>query len=165
MTSVAEQANFRFDDLLQDGQDLLMLRNAASTRVRGILQDTRAAAETRLKSDGKGTQCAESLASAEDAIIKGLYALACEAIGLKHPDKALAIIAVGGYGRATLAPGSDIDLLFLVPDAKQPLIDKVVEFLLYALWDARQKVGHATRTIEDCLRIGENRQHHHDLNS
>jgi [protein-PII] uridylyltransferase len=145
--------NFTFDDLLQDNQDLLALRNLASTRVRGILQDTRAAAETRLKADGKGTACAESLALAEDAIIKGLYALACHAAGLKQPEKALSIIAVGGYGRATLAPGSDIDLLFLVPDGKAPETDKVVEFLLYALWDARQKVGHATRTIEDCIAL------------
>jgi [protein-PII] uridylyltransferase len=145
--------NFVFDDLLQDQQDLLTLRNLASTRVRGLLQDTRAAAETRLKADGKGTACAESLALAEDAIIKGLYALACRAVGLKQPQAAVSIIAVGGYGRATLAPGSDIDLLFLVPDGKSAETDKVVEFLLYALWDARQKVGHATRTIEDCIAL------------
>ena len=151
--TVAETATFRFDDLIQDGQDLLALRNLASTRVRGILQDTRAAAETRLKSDGKGTQCAETLSSAQDAIIKGLYALACKAVGLKDAERALSVIAVGGYGRATLAPGSDIDLLFLVPDGKTAEIDKVVEFLLYALWDARQKVGHATRTIEDCIAL------------
>jgi [protein-PII] uridylyltransferase len=144
---------FHFEDLLQDKQDLLELRNLAATRVRGILQDTRAAAEQRLKADGKGTACAESLALAEDDIIKALYSLACKAVGLKQPDAALSIIAVGGYGRGTLAPGSDIDLLFLVPESKRPATDKVVEFLLYALWDARQKVGHATRTIEDCIAL------------
>ena len=146
-------ASFHFEDLLQDGQDLLALRNLASTRVRGLLQDTRAAAETRLKADGKGTACAESLSRAEDAIIKGLYDLACKAVGIKDAQKALSVIAVGGYGRGTLAPGSDIDLLFLVPEQKQPDTDKVVEFLLYALWDARQKVGHATRTTEECLSL------------
>ncbi len=151
--TVAESATFRFEDLIQDGQDVLALRNLASTRVRGILQDTRAAAETRLKSDGKGTHCAEALSMAQDAIIKGLYALACKAVGLKNADRALSVIATGGYGRATLAPGSDIDLLFLVPDGKTPETDRVVEFLLYALWDARQKVGHATRTIEDCIAL------------
>ncbi len=146
-------ATFHFEDLLRDDQDLLALRNLASTRVRGILQDTRAAAETRLMADGKGTLCAEALATAEDSIIKGLYALACKAVGLKNADQALSVIATGGYGRATLAPGSDIDLLFLVPDGKTPETDRVVEFLLYALWDARQKVGHATRTIEDCIAL------------
>jgi [protein-PII] uridylyltransferase len=145
--------DFSFDDLVREGQDLLALRNLASTHARSILQDTRATAEARLQADGKGTACAESLASAEDAIIRGLYALAAKAVGLKHPERALAIIATGGYGRATLAPGSDIDLLFLVPDGKTAETDRVVEFLLYALWDARQKVGHATRTIEDCLAL------------
>jgi [protein-PII] uridylyltransferase len=151
--TATDVAIFQFDDLMRDDQDLLALRNLASTRVRGILQDTRAAAETRLKADGKGTHCAEALATAEDAIIKGLYALACKAVGLKNADHALSVIATGGYGRATLAPGSDIDLLFLVPASKTAETDKVVEFLLYCLWDARQKVGHATRTIEDCIAL------------
>ncbi len=74
-------------------------------------------------------------------------------LDFKNADTALSIIAVGGYGRATLAPGSDIDLLFLVPESKSVEVDKVVEFLLYALWDARQKVGHATRTIDDCIAL------------
>jgi [protein-PII] uridylyltransferase len=151
--TATDVAIFQFDDLKREDQDLLALRNLASTRVRGILQDARAAAETRLKSDGKGTLCAEALAAAEDAIIKGLYALACKAVGLKNTDQALSVIATGGYGRATLAPGSDIDLLFLVPAGKTAETDKVVEFLLYCLWDARQKVGHATRTIEDCIAL------------
>jgi [protein-PII] uridylyltransferase len=142
-----------FDDLLVAHADLLPLRNAATQRVKDLLEKARTTAEAQLRSDGKGTRCAESLAASQDAIIQGLYALACKAVGLKDVDKALSVIAVGGYGRATLAPGSDIDLLFLVPDAKSAQVDRVVEFLLYALWDARQKVGHATRTIEDCIAL------------
>jgi [protein-PII] uridylyltransferase len=142
-----------FTDILTPSQDILALRNAASARVREVLQSIRVAAEAQLKLDGNGTRCAASLSLQQDAIIQGLYKLACTAVGLKDADKALSIIAVGGYGRATLAPGSDIDLLFLIPDSKSAEVDKVVEFLLYALWDARQKVGHATRTIEDCIAL------------
>jgi [protein-PII] uridylyltransferase len=144
---------YNFDDLLQPGQAMLHVRNAATARVREILDSTRLSAELQLKKDGKGTGCAEYLSAVQDGLIQGLYALACKTVGLKDPDKAISVIAVGGYGRATLAPGSDIDLLFLVPDGKSAEIDKVVEFLLYALWDARQKVGHATRTIEDCIAL------------
>jgi [protein-PII] uridylyltransferase len=144
---------FEFDDLLKLHSDLLPLRNAATQRVKDLLEEARTTAEAQLRLDGKGTRCAESLSNIQDGIIQGLYGLACKAIGLVDVDKALSVIAVGGYGRATLAPGSDIDLLFLVPDAKSAQVDKVVEFLLYALWDARQKVGHATRTIEDCIAL------------
>jgi [protein-PII] uridylyltransferase len=144
---------FDFEDLRKPNQDVLTLRTAATARVRDILQTSRAAAEAQLKADGKGTRCAEELAKVQDAIIQGLYQLACTEVGLADSDKALTVIAVGGYGRSTLAPGSDIDLLFLVPDGKSTEVDKVIEFLLYALWDARQKVGHATRTIEDCIAL------------
>ena len=51
-----------------------------------------------------------------------------------------------------LAPGSDIDLLFLLPDKSTPAVEKVVEALLYVLWDLKQKVGHATRTVDECLK-------------
>ena len=62
------------------------------------------------------------------------------------------IAAVGGYGRGTLAPGSDIDLLFLMPAKDDAWAFSVVEAMLYTLWDLRQKVGHSTRSVEECLR-------------
>lgn len=66
----------------------------------------------------------------------------------------IAIIAVGGYGRAEMAPHSDIDLLFLVPWKVTGWVEQVIESTLYLLWDLRLKVGHASRTIDECLRLG-----------
>ncbi len=63
----------------------------------------------------------------------------------------LAIAATGGYGRGLLAPFSDIDLLFLTEDESQPEILAVIEFILYFLWDLGLKVGHATRSVSQCL--------------
>ena len=62
------------------------------------------------------------------------------------------VVAVGGYGRGMLAPYSDIDLLFLLPDRPSPGVERVVEALLYVLWDLKQKVGYATRTVDERLR-------------
>ena len=66
----------------------------------------------------------------------------------------IAVLAVGGYGRAEMAPFSDVDLLFLVQKKATARIKEVVEFMLYALWDMGLKVGQATRTIGECLELG-----------
>src|SRR6056297_1386724 len=66
----------------------------------------------------------------------------------------IAIFAVGGYGRGEMAPFSDVDLLFLTPYKVTPWAESVIESTLYILWDLRLKVGHSSRTIRDCLRLG-----------
>ncbi|ARU02059.1 bifunctional uridylyltransferase/uridylyl-removing enzyme [Yoonia vestfoldensis] len=65
----------------------------------------------------------------------------------------LALIAVGGYGRGEMAPYSDVDLLFLTPYKITPWAESVIESMLYMLWDLKLKIGHASRTIKDCLRL------------
>jgi [protein-PII] uridylyltransferase len=65
----------------------------------------------------------------------------------------IALIAVGGYGRAEMAPHSDVDLLFLTPWKITPWAESVIESLLYILWDLKLKVGHSSRTVADCLRL------------
>ncbi|OUS22467.1 [protein-PII] uridylyltransferase [Rhodobacterales bacterium 59_46_T64] len=69
-------------------------------------------------------------------------------------DDRLAVLAVGGYGRGEMAPHSDVDLLFLTPSKITPWAEQVIESMLYILWDLRLKVGHASRTIRDCIKLG-----------
>jgi [protein-PII] uridylyltransferase len=140
------------DLLASQGPKPLAIRTAASKAIRDCLATLRADAEAKLKRDGNGTACAVMLSNAEDDMIRALFDFA--RIDVFHSGELpLAIVAVGGYGRGTLAPGSDIDLLFLTPAIENPRVGEVVEFLLYALWDARQKVGHATRTVADCVKL------------
>ena len=90
-----------------------------------------------------------------------VVATICEAVRrilfpVENPSTSerLAVVATGGYGRGALAPGSDVDLLFLLPYKQTAWGESMVEAVLYILWDLRLKVGHATRSIDDCLREG-----------
>ena len=64
-----------------------------------------------------------------------------------------ALVAQGGYGRGALAPFSDIDLLFLFPYKVTPRVEQILEYTLMLLWDTGLKVGHATRSARECLRL------------
>jgi [protein-PII] uridylyltransferase len=69
-------------------------------------------------------------------------------------DSPIALVATGGYGRGTLNPASDIDLLFLLPRASGKLpknVQELVQHILYPLWDFGFKVGHACRSIAESI--------------
>ena len=67
------------------------------------------------------------------------------------PQQVMAVVATGGYGRGVLAPFSDIDLLFITEERPAAATLAAVEFMLYFLWDLGLKVGHATRSIDECI--------------
>ncbi|MCO5155952.1 MAG: [protein-PII] uridylyltransferase [Aquamicrobium sp.] len=120
------------------------------------LAEGRARAEAMLREDGGGHACAERLSHLMDEVIRALYVFAAENVyRARNPSAAehMAIVAVGGYGRGTLAPSSDIDLLFVLPWKQTPWGEQVVEYMLYVLWDLGLKVGHATRNIDECIRL------------
>lgn len=131
-------------------------RTRVITHLKKTLADGRSRAEAQLRANGKGTRCAVYLSALQDAIIHALHALAIRRLYPQdNPStgERMAIVAVGGYGRGTLAPGSDVDLLFLLPYKQTPWGESVVEFILYALWDLGLTVGHATRNVDQCLRL------------
>ncbi|RWM34422.1 [protein-PII] uridylyltransferase [Mesorhizobium sp.] len=131
-------------------------RTAVLQLLKGRLGEGRKIAEAMLKEDGGGNACAERLSHLMDELIQALYDFAAGHVyRVKNRSAAerMAVVAVGGYGRGTLAPGSDIDLLFLLPYKQTPWGEQIVEYMLYMLWDMGLKVGHATRNIEECLRL------------
>ena len=93
-----------------------------------------------------GLDAAKQLSTLHDQLIFALYSL----LQTQNPDiPDWAVVAVGGYGRAQMAPFSDIDLLILSPPkSKNP---EALIPLLYRLWDLGLKVGHSVRTIEECI--------------
>src|SRR5271166_4760688 len=133
--------------------DIAAFRCAAITALQAALAGGRNEAREALEAGGTGRACAETLSAQMDDLLQVSLDLAARWVAPAPVGTALpTIIAVGGYGRGLLAPGSDIDLLFLLPDKPTPAIEKIVEALLYVLWDLKQKVGHATRTVDECLK-------------
>jgi [protein-PII] uridylyltransferase len=66
----------------------------------------------------------------------------------------IALVAVGGYGRGELHPGSDIDLMVLVGDDAHALHREAIERLIVFLWDIGLEVGHSVRSLSECVREG-----------
>ena len=130
-------------------------RTAIVELFRAALAEGREIARVRLEARGSGLACARLLSALEDELIGAIYDYVVRYVYVvDNPTFAerLAVVAVGGYGRGALAPGSDIDLLFLVPYKQTPWGESVIEAILYILWDLRQKVGHATRSVAECMR-------------
>ena len=130
-------------------------RLAILSRLKVVVKDARKDCEQFLLDRGSGYACAERLSAFQDALIQAITDFAVERIYVvENPtdSERMAISAVGGYGRGTLAPGSDIDLLFVLPYKQTPWGESVVEYVLYILWDLGFKVGHATRTVDETLR-------------
>jgi [protein-PII] uridylyltransferase len=131
------------------------LRNAVTQRLKAALGAGRAEAERRLREDRHGRHCAERLSFMQDEVIRVLFEFAGRYLYPSlNPSEAerMAIVATGGYGRGLLAPGSDIDLLFLLPYKQTAWGESIAETILYCLWDMGLKVGHASRSIDECIR-------------
>ena len=139
---------------LHSGQERA-LRSAVAVRLKAALSAARAAAEQKLLKERHGRRCAERLCVMQDELIRILFEfLGKHLYPSRNPSEAerMAIIATGGYGRGLMAPGSDIDLLFLLPYKQTAWGESVAEAILYCLWDMGLKVGHATRSVGECIR-------------
>ncbi|MBK8013261.1 MAG: [protein-PII] uridylyltransferase [Deltaproteobacteria bacterium] len=156
-----------------DPSGRIAIENTASTRLSARLAEGRAALHVmgdRLP-PWDGFFLARATTDLVDEVIQGVAALTRAALsreGVSSEESrvvdALRIVALGGYGRRELCPRSDVDLLFLVPDpapddvrasrglvAVPPVVDRFVKTVLYALWDMGFEVGHAVRTVRQCL--------------
>jgi [protein-PII] uridylyltransferase len=130
------------------------LRTAVAQRLKAELAQGRAAAERMLLKDRHGRACAERICVMQDEIIRLIFDLVAKLYRSLTPSDSerMAVVATGGYGRGLLAPGSDIDLLFLLPYKQTAWGESVAEGILYCLWDMGLKVGHATRSVDECIR-------------
>ncbi len=148
----------QIDETLGDATDASAVRKATVEVLRAAQAHGREKIETQVTANPKSARKAvQSYAWLTDCLVQTVFRVAT---GRLHPvenattSERMAVLAVGGYGRFEMAPHSDVDLLFLTPYKITAWAESVIESMLYMLWDLHLKVGHSSRTIKDCIRLG-----------
>ena len=146
------------DEKLFSAKDKTEIRAILVSEVKARMQDGRACIEAALTVEPyQGRSATRAYAWLADQVVRQVLSTTIRHL---HPaynptsSERLSVVAVGGYGRAEMAPFSDIDLLFLTPYKQTAWGESVIESTLYSLWDLGLKVGHSTRTVDDCIRLG-----------
>ena len=116
-------------------------------RCRAELMEGRAALEATYRKRGDSGMQLRHLSALVDRIVRTVWRES-------SMPSALALLAVGGYGRATLFPYSDVDVLVLLPDEMDDNAREKVSDLVSRLWDVGLELGHSARSIEQCVAEG-----------
>jgi len=134
------------------------LRRRALALLKEHLDRGRTEVRRRFEAGATGAATVRAQSFLMDQLLRVLYDFTLHYVYHRPNPTAgerLCLVALGGYGRGELAPFSDVDLLFLRAYKTTPLVEQVVESILYILWDLGLKVGHATRTGDECIRLAE----------
>ena len=130
-------------------------REAALDLLRRARDDAMRELRRRLEDGASGAALVTAQTSLVDQLLRIILDRAARTVYPEpNPTTAgpLSLVAVGGYGRGDLAPHSDVDILFLHPYKLTGRSEQIIEYLLYMMWDLGLVVGHATRSVADCLR-------------
>jgi len=107
-----------------------------------------------------GREICQARATMLDALLRQLWESARRSLSPQAQKEfpPLALVAIGGYGRAELNPYSDIDFMFLhdgqvVSGKPLPYLSRLIDGVLYPLWDIGLKIGYAVRNIDDCVKV------------
>ena len=124
-------------------------------RYRGFLKEETARLRILHRSKSPGVEVCRARAEMMDLLIRYLFEAVKTAFPPKGRPPGLTLVAFGGYGRGELNPCSDIDLMFLHDGRKdgETARGEWASGLLYTLWDIGLKVGHALRTVDDCVKV------------
>ena len=108
-----------------------------------------------------GREVCQARAALMDILLRSLWDAAVNSLTPQSRKEfpPLALVAIGGYGRAELNPHSDIDFMFLhdgrlvAGNKPLPQLARIIDGMLYPLWDIGLKVGYSVRSIEDSVNV------------
>ncbi len=149
-----------WDGLLTIGEaecPLPAKRASLTTVLKSALDNGRGEISRRLmEQPSRGREATAAQAFLIDQVLRLLHDFTVAYLypaGNKTTGERLTLIAVGGYGRAEMAPYSDIDIGFITPFKQTSWVEQVIESMLYTLWDLGLKVGHSSRSLDDLVRM------------
>ena len=119
------------------------------------LDDAEATRTQRVASAAKSDESAEPTADS----VRDLSALRAERTAqadawlreLLGTADGVALVAVGGYGRGELGPGSDLDVMML-HDGRSDVV-QIADQVWYPIWDAGWQLDHSVRTVADAVSV------------
>ncbi len=118
----------------------------ASGQVRGQLARARTELISRFQSGCPARELIHEQALQTDQVMRNAW----QRFSLRG-NPSLALVAVGGYGRQELHPGSDVDLLILLTTEPDRDLSRCIQGFVAFLWDIGLEVGHSVRTVDQCL--------------
>jgi [protein-PII] uridylyltransferase len=128
--------------------------------LRPLVAQTHEVLRENLETGGSVDEYLHGRARLADSAVVGLLHLAANANGVRGDSMVapFAAVAVGGYGRCELAPGSDLDLLFLLPDGSATRRDAgamaaCIDMVVAGLWDLGFVLDHAARSPRECVAL------------
>jgi len=152
--SMNRTAESELDDLL-DIDRLTAVLKSDPEAILVTLKDAVEKINDGLKEHYRQGTDAEVIVFARSRLIEKLLATLFEHVFIEC-EQPLALIAVGGFGRGELHPGSDIDLMLLLDAEENESTKNSIERFLTLLWDSRLEIGHSVRTLTECVAEAEN---------
>lgn len=134
----------------------------AAKLLRPLVAQAHDSLRERFEAGGSAEDYLCDRAKLADSAVVGLLHIASISSGIRDRSMIapLAAIAVGGYGRKELAPGSDLDLLFVLPESSRacaggiaPATKACISAVVASLWDLGFELDHAVRSASECLEL------------
>jgi len=121
---------------------------------RDFVDGVRARQEEQLWAGAGGLESAFAFSDAVDELMRFIVAFETRRVERRWARGAgqqCAVFAQGGYGRREMNPWSDVDVLVFYPGRLSPYVKSINERILLTLFDAGLQVGHAVRSVKECL--------------
>lgn len=154
-TAVAQRLRSLVEARVPDAPEGADLRSALLPVFKPFIATERERVEAAHRQGGSGLEIVGLHTELVDAIICQLFRLADASVAASARERTTgcAVVALGGYGRRELNPGSDVDVMFLYRRDMDEYVGAVLHHVLYVLWDLGFSVGHSCRSLADAQRM------------